>query len=268
MSLFTLYTRLRGRIRYGRTLFFSRRRMRMANRAPVISFTFDDFPRSALYMGGEILREHGLAATYYAALGLMNTEAPVGRIFSEEDLHEVVVRGHELGCHTFDHCHSWNTRPGTFEESIARNRQALDHLLPGTILPSLSYPLDIPAPATKKRMEKHFLCCRGGSQTFNSGTADLNFLRAFFLEQSHGDLAAVKSIIDRNSQFGGWLIFATHDIAENPSRFGCTPGFFRDTVRYAVDSGAAILPVAAALKSVRGPHRSPLPAHALARRQN
>jgi peptidoglycan/xylan/chitin deacetylase (PgdA/CDA1 family) len=34
--------------------------------SPVISFTFDDFPRSALVKAGAILRERGLAGTYYA----------------------------------------------------------------------------------------------------------------------------------------------------------------------------------------------------------
>ncbi|MGZ6012840.1 MAG: hypothetical protein ACXWK0_13450, partial [Caulobacteraceae bacterium] len=36
---------------------------------PVVSFTFDDFPRSALTEGGGVLRERGWAGTYYAAGG-------------------------------------------------------------------------------------------------------------------------------------------------------------------------------------------------------
>src|SRR2546422_1082905 len=114
MSVCPSYLWLRGYFRFCGTLFFARRCVRLANRTPLISFTFDDFPRSALYSGGEVLQEHGLAATYYAALGLMSQESPVGRIFSEEDLHETLARGHELGCHTFDHCHAWNTHPKVF----------------------------------------------------------------------------------------------------------------------------------------------------------
>ena len=245
-------TDFRGRVRYCRTLLFGRRQIRPANRAPLISFTFDDFPSSALQVAGGILEEHGVAGTYYAALGLMNTDAPVGRIFSERELHEVPARGHELGCHTFDHYDAWNTDPSVFEQSIVKNRQVLGRLLPGASFATLSYPLSNPRPRTKQNMEKYFLGCRGCSQKFNSGTIDLNFLRAFFLEQSRGDSTAVKALIDQNCRSSGWLIFATHDVAENPSRFGCTPGFFRDVVRYAVASGATILPVGAAVKKIHG----------------
>jgi peptidoglycan/xylan/chitin deacetylase (PgdA/CDA1 family) len=182
----------------------------------------------------------------------MNTDAPVGRIFSEQDLHDVVARGHELGCHTFDHYDSWNTNPQTFANSTVKNRQALSRLLPEASFSTLSYPLANPRPRTKRNIEKYFPGCRGCGQKFNSGTTDLNFLRAYFLEYCRGDVRPAKELIDRNCQAGGWLIFATHDIAENPTRFGCTPGFFKEVIRHAVASGATILPVGAAVKRIHG----------------
>ena len=69
----------------------------MDNRAPIVSFTFDDFPRSALHVGGEILRARGFAGTYYASLGLVDRDSPVGRIFSVYDLKSLLAQGHELG---------------------------------------------------------------------------------------------------------------------------------------------------------------------------
>ena len=219
----------------------------------MISFTFDDFPRSALHVGGQILEEHGLSATYYAALGLINTEAPVGRIFSEEDLNEVQLRGHELGCHTFDHCHGWHTPSNAFEASVLRNREALNRLLPDASFQTHAYPYGLARPETKRRISEYFLCCRGGPQRCNFGRTDLNYLNAFFLEQVRGDLTAVTAVVDQNCRSGGWLIFGTHEVAENPSRLGCSPEFFRDVVRYAAASGATILPVAAALKSIIRP---------------
>ncbi|HTV54138.1 MAG TPA: hypothetical protein VMI06_04405, partial [Terriglobia bacterium] len=95
-------------------------------------------------------------------------------------------------------------------------------------------------------------CCRGGGQTFNSGIADLNQLSAYFLEKAGSNFELVKALIDKNREARGWLIFATHDISSAPSPFGCTPEFFEGVVRYAIDSGAQILPVAAALNVVRG----------------
>src|SRR5947207_11316553 len=69
---------------------------------PIISFTFDDFPRSALHTGGAILERFGVRGTYYASLGLMGRTAPTGPIFLREDLPVLIAQGHELGCHTYD----------------------------------------------------------------------------------------------------------------------------------------------------------------------
>jgi len=76
---------------------------------PVVSFTFDDFPKSAAHVGSAILGAHNIRATYYVSLGLMGRELPAGPAFSEEDLAKVVGEGHELGCHTFAHCHAWES---------------------------------------------------------------------------------------------------------------------------------------------------------------
>src|SRR5687768_7929608 len=103
----------RAQTRYRATLSTAlcRRPIRMRNSAPLISFTFDDFPRSALDVAGEILKQRGVAGTYYASLGLMNRDSPVGPIFGESDLVRLVGDGHELGSHTFSHRSAWSTRP-------------------------------------------------------------------------------------------------------------------------------------------------------------
>jgi hypothetical protein len=96
-------------------------------------------------------------------------------------------------------------------------------------------------------MASRFEGCRGGGQTYNSGTADLNYLCAYFLEKAKGDIQAVKDLIRRNQSARGWLIFATHNIDSSNGPFGCTPEFFESVVSYCVSSGARIVPVAAAL---------------------
>jgi hypothetical protein len=52
-------------------------------------------------------------------------------------------------------------------------------------------------------------------------------------------------------------VFATHDISEKPSRFGCTPSLFESVVGWAADSGSKILPVVEALKEVAGSSDDP-----------
>ena len=232
---------------------FGRRPCRIQLESAVISFTFDDFPRSALVNAGAILRERGLAGTYYASFGLIGKKAPTGEIFTCEDLDELIRQGHELACHTYDHYDSWDTAPLEFEASILRNQRAVGERLPGTRLRSLSYPISYPRPRTKRCTEKYFSCARGGGQTFNTGIVDLNYLKAFFLEQSRDDFGEIKKIIDATCQDRGWLIFATHDVCDNPTPYGCKPSFFEDVVRYSADSAATLLPVSQALDLIDAP---------------
>jgi peptidoglycan/xylan/chitin deacetylase (PgdA/CDA1 family) len=173
----------------------------------------------------------------------MGQRGQFGEMFLLDDLHACVQSKHELGCHTFDHCDSWDTSPAEFEASSIRNQQSLARHLPGLKLESLSYPISYPRPQTKLRMARRYDCARGGGQTFNSGVTDLNYLSAFFLEQSRDDFDEIKRVIDANRHKNGWLIFATHDVCESPTRFGCTPRLFEQVVEYATRSGAAVLPV-------------------------
>src|SRR5438270_7754365 len=125
MSLHNVRIRLQGFSQRRASKAFFRRPFVVASRRPVISFTFDDFPRSALFTGGAILRHYGATGSYYASLGLVETDTATGRIFAAADLSELVTQGHELGCHTFTHCDSWETPARTFERSVIDNRDAL-----------------------------------------------------------------------------------------------------------------------------------------------
>jgi len=246
MNFSNILSRVKGRCRRALSELFFTRRIKMRNNVPYISFTFDDFPRSSLHAGGEILGRYGLRGTYYASFGLMGTEAPTGSIFLPEDIKELLSKGHELGCHTFAHSHSWETSSNIFDDSINKNRQALDSLVPGSVFKTFSYPILGPCPNNKRIAGKYFSCCRGGGQTHNVNVVDLNLLKAFFLEKNRNDPDRIKAVIDQNYRDKGWLIFATHDIDEHPTPYGCTPSFFAEIVKYAVDSGARILPVAEA----------------------
>src|ERR1044071_9553828 len=63
---------------------------------PLISFTFDDFPRSAFLEAGSILTRYGLLGTYYVSLGLMGKQSHMGPMFQSEDLKQLAGLGHEL----------------------------------------------------------------------------------------------------------------------------------------------------------------------------
>jgi peptidoglycan/xylan/chitin deacetylase (PgdA/CDA1 family) len=250
-SFSRLVTKAQGKYQRATARYFCKRPLDVRLRTPIISFTFDDFPRSALLTGGKILQSFGLAGTYYASLGLMDKQAPTGEMFSMEDLRQVVEQRHELGCHTFGHCHAWDTNPNSFEEAINENCGALSKILPGAAFKTLSYPIGVPRARTKHLTSKYFECSRGGGQTFNVGTVDLNYLSAYFLEKARDTPDKIKRMIDANCEANGWLIFATHDVCEQPTRYGCVPKLFEEVVKYSVKSGAQILPVFNAYEIIR-----------------
>lgn len=219
---------------------------------PLISFSFDDAPHTAFTNGTEIMKMFGARATFYVSLGNLGDDSPSGVIASYDDLHLALDEGHELGCHTFDHINSWEAKPKHFVQSVLRNRQALSNLIPEATFPSLAYPICNPRPLTKRLVGKLFHCCRNGGQTFNFGHIDLNLLKAFFLDRRIGNTVdVVKYLINQNSIFRGWLIFATHDIDDNPSRYGCSKKYFMEVVKYAFNSHALLLPVSEALNIVK-----------------
>lgn len=239
----TLIKRIQGKFIRTSAKFLFTRPLPIPDGDPLVSFTFDDFACSALRTGGPILERYGLRGTYFAALGLMGRMEAPGMMFERVDLDYAIERGHEIGSHTYDHCHAGVTRAAHFEASVARNQEAFDALFPGYALRTLAFPISEPNPAIKRRMQSRFFCCRGGGQDYNSKIADLNRLRSFFIEQSRDNPQVMYDLIEANRRDRGWLIFATHDVDPHPSPWGCTPELFESIVRRTVESGARVLPV-------------------------
>lgn len=247
-SLVSFRRRLKGRYRRTVATHLARRPARLRNTGPLISFTFDDFPSSALTVGGALLREHEAQGTYFTSFGLMGTVCPTGEIFRSDEIPPLLEAGHELGCHTFHHYHPYDTPAAIFDHSLERNREALRAYAPEKEFATFSYPLDCPSAAVKRRCARRFRGCRGGGQIFNQGVVDLNYLSAVFIEQEREQPDRMKRLIDNCVKTNGWLIFATHDVCAAPTRFGCTPALFGDIVRYASRSGARIMTMRDALR--------------------
>jgi peptidoglycan/xylan/chitin deacetylase (PgdA/CDA1 family) len=220
---------------------------------PLISFTFDDFPHTALSAGGAILEQYEVRGTYFVAMGLAEQTIATGKMFGYQDLDELRARSHELGCHTFDHSPAWETPAGAYISSVTRNAAALATRGLGNRFQTHSYPISYPRPSTKRRLSRRFRACRLGGQSFNRGNSDLNALDSFFIEQSVHDFGIIQRVISDSSVHRGWLIFSTHDVSNTPTRYGCTPDFFDRVVRCARESGAAILTMSAALDELGVP---------------
>ena len=248
-----LLTRASAKVRRTLANRLHRRPVKLDLPAPIVSFTFDDAPKSAFDTGGKILREHGARGTFYVSLGLLDSRREIGRIGSAADLADALAHGNELGCHTFDHVDAWETPQDAYLASIGRNRDALRKLLPDTSFTTFAYPKNGATYNVKEPLERLFLCSRGGGQRANIGEVDLNLVKACFLDRRQQvDLALARDLIDRNADAGGWLVFATHDIVDDPSPFGCTAQFLDAVVEYAARAGSLLLPVAEACARVVG----------------
>jgi peptidoglycan/xylan/chitin deacetylase (PgdA/CDA1 family) len=252
MQLFPLWNRVKNRYRRYIAKAVATRMVQLRPGEAIVSFTFDDFPLTALETGGRILEQYGLVGTYYAALGLAGKTGPVGRYFSESHLPDLLQRGHELGCHTYDHFHGWVTPAAEYEHSVVRNQQRLAQILPGVTFGSHSYPISCPSPWNKRISESRYSAARGGEQKANGTLVDANNLDAFFIEKSRENLAAIRAQIDQAKVTASWLIFATHDICNEPSPFGCTREVFETVVRYTAESGIKVLPVSRAFAYLQG----------------
>jgi peptidoglycan/xylan/chitin deacetylase (PgdA/CDA1 family) len=245
-----IWDRVKGKYLRTGARFLYRRPFEIDHRGPIISFTFDDFPQSALRTGGDILKRYEARGTYYTSIGLMGKEEPTGTMFTRDDLERALSDGHELGCHTFGHFDAAKTGSELFEQSIEQNQQAIGELCSGAVFRTLSYPIGVPRARTKQKAGQHYVCCRGGGQTFNGDGADLNYLYSFFLEQSRDDFQTIRNVVEENRLAQGWLIFSTHDISDTPTHWGCTPSFFEEVVRLSAESGARIMPVVEAWKAL------------------
>lgn len=251
-------TALLRRARAGTTRMLARRLHRqwltLAPAQPLVSFSFDDAPRSAFGTGARVLERHGLRGTYYVSLGLLGQTGPSGLLAGPDELRAAAAAGHELGCHTHDHLDAWHVRPAEFLASVEANARALQRLVPGAHFETFAYPKSGAVAAVKPALAQRFLACRHGGQRGNAGRVDRNLLAACFLDrQQHADLSFLRHLLEENARARGWLIFATHDVSTDPSPWGCTPAFLEAVVRHALRTGARVLPVREALREAAAP---------------
>jgi peptidoglycan/xylan/chitin deacetylase (PgdA/CDA1 family) len=208
----------------------------------VVSFTFDDFPKSALLAGGGLLEQYGSRGTYYAALALAGGGGEMGPMFDREDLRAAHARGHEFACHTYSHLDCSRARTPAIVADIDDNAAAFAALLDGYAPENFAFPFGALSLGAKRALAGRFASCRGIEWGLNSGTVDLAHLASTRLYHHDFDRDALRRLIDRNRTLGGWLIFYTHDVAAAPSRYGCTPDQLEAMIAYAAER-CEVLPV-------------------------
>jgi peptidoglycan/xylan/chitin deacetylase (PgdA/CDA1 family) len=193
---------------------------------PTVSFTFDDFPASAVSEALPILEACGMVATWYAASDLLGGPSAVGTIAGADRLRELHAAGHEIGDHTRRHLDARRVASDAYGRDIDENRRALAALVPGLAVRSFAYPFGSVTVGAKRAAQARATTCRSTRAGIARGSVDLALLPANALYENATSLAAARDVIGRVREAGGWAIFYTHDVTEAPSPWGCTPASF------------------------------------------
>jgi peptidoglycan/xylan/chitin deacetylase (PgdA/CDA1 family) len=216
----------------------------------VVSFTFDDFPKSAFTSGGSILEGYGARGTYYTSMSLAGTQRTVGRMFDHEDICAAHHAGHELACHTHTHLDCCASAKRSILATIRNNAAVLSSVIEGFVPTNFAYPYGRVSPTAKRVLGPRFSSCRGIGGGINSGIIDLANLLAVAVFASDFDEAEMRRLIDHNRSVGGWLIFYTHDVGDVPLPYGCKPAQLEAVVAYA-SKRTTILPVRDVVRRLR-----------------
>src|SRR5437660_5316374 len=113
---------------------------RPRNDRPMVTFTFDDLPKSAVTSGAKMLESHGARATFYVSGGEVGVDTPDWETGNANDVIGLHRRGDEIGCHTFSHQRACDLDDVTLADEIARNRNYFHSLDPSIGTKTFAYP--------------------------------------------------------------------------------------------------------------------------------
>ena len=164
-----------------------------------------------------------------------------------QDIVDLHRNGHEIGCHTFSHTRACDLDAEALAAEIAQNRRYLRALDPSIKLENFAYPFGYGSFGRKSQLKAAFQSCRSIVPGINSDTVDLQFLRAMPLIDHRIGRDEIERAFDQAQTYNGWLIFYTHDVAERPSVYGCSPDLMNHALEVAKSRKIPILNMAEAL---------------------
>ncbi|MFC7290162.1 polysaccharide deacetylase family protein [Hirschia litorea] len=213
-----------------------------------VSFTFDDFPMSAVN-GADIVEAHGGRAGFYACTSMIDTIGPYGEMFNIETMLELDKRGHEIGAHTHSHIDCALADKAKVLADIAKNLEELKKAGLEQTPTSLAYPFGETLFDTKKQVVEQFNLCRGILPGINVGKVDRAQLRCFELNGDPSTTLRAQEAIETAGKTGGWVIIFTHDVSPTPTDYGTTSATLEDLCKRSNDLGANLLPPTQAAKA-------------------
>lgn len=220
-------------------------------REAIVSFTFDDFPRSAGEAGAAALEACDARGTYYVASSMARQTNVMGEMYGPDDLARLSKAGHEIAAHTHLHLDCSRVAPTQVADELNLNRDALSAFGVDGSVSQFAWPYGETSFEAKKALAGQVESARGILPGVNRKGADLMQLRAFELTPDAATEERASAGIRQAVKSGGWVIVFTHDVRDEPSPFGTRPEVLQALVQQARDSGARVLPVSEALQAIR-----------------
>jgi peptidoglycan/xylan/chitin deacetylase (PgdA/CDA1 family) len=219
----------------------------MRNDRPMVTFTFDDAPVSACTTGAAQLQQYLARGTFYISGGGCGLMSPGGPLATAEQLQELYVAGHEIGCHTFSHAAVAAVGRNALVAELERNRTFLQEVHHDLVVRNFAYPYGDLSFRAKQCLETHFDSCRSLRPGVNAGVIDLGALKSCELQNSSIGREGILDTIAATVRQNGWLIFVSHDVHNQPSQFGVSPDLLDFALNTARTAGCQLVSVRDAL---------------------
>lgn len=229
---------------------FHSKPFRIQNRAPLVSFTFDDCPDSAYSNGASILERHDIHGTFYIASGTCDTNATYWHVITPEQIRALHENGHEIGCHTSSHVNVKTLSASRLDEECRTNHNTLRRICGDIQLTNFCYPFGSLSLPRKLQLRKRFDSCRGNYEGINVGNIDLGLLKVVELYDRTLTPEKLQRLLRETCDRNGWLIFYTHDVADPPTFMGCSPAVLRSTIETVQSMGIACVTIREGLRHI------------------
>lgn len=211
----------------------------------VVSFTFDDFPESAA-VGAELLEARGWRGTFYLSTGNVGMDSDFGPIASFDSATKLYQAGHEIGDHTHSHIRCRGAKKSVLRRELDNSAAMLCQAYGSR---NFALPYGDYDAAALNVLSGRFDTIRTTSRGVNVQRKDLNTLKAnpIYGSTTH---ESIEALLDEVRDKNGWLIFYTHDVRAQHSKYGCTPEQFDAVLALVAARGLSVRTVAGVFASL------------------
>lgn len=200
--------------------------------APIISFSFDDAPKSALNLGAQMLEAENIKATYYLCGNNDGKVFEGVEQFDNKDVKRLYENGHEIACHTFGHSRLRRRTIDEIENDFDENLKYFKKLLGDDFdFQSHAFPYGEFDNLSRAVCSGRFTTTRGVTRGVNYGKTDFANLLTVPLEQRRFSQEYLDGFINEAIQNNGWLIFYSHEVEDNPTPYGSTPQILEAAIK-------------------------------------